>query len=40
MDYRQSPSKGKPLFLPSINFILWLVILFCANYIYIKFLFK
>ena len=38
MKYLRSPRKGKNSLLSSINFLLFLVILFCLNYLYIEFL--
>lgn len=40
MEYESPPNQEKTSFLSSINFFLWLVILFCVNYLYIDFLFR
>ena len=40
MEYQRPSHKEKTSILTSINFFLLLVILICANYLYIGFLFK
>ena len=40
MVFQQPPHKAKTSLHSSINFFLWLVILFCANFIYVEFLFR
>lgn len=40
MEFQQPHRKEKISVHSLINFFLWLVILFCANYIYIEFLFR
>ena len=41
MEYPHRPrKKDETSILSVVNFLLWLVILFCANYLYIGFLFR
>jgi hypothetical protein len=40
MEYPRSPRKDRTGLLSVINFVLGLIILFCANYLYIDFLFR
>ena len=40
MEIQRPSRREKTSLLTAFNFILWLVILFCANYMYIRFLFR
>jgi hypothetical protein len=40
MEIQHPSRKEKTSILTAFNFFLWLVILFCANYMYIRFLFR
>lgn len=40
MDFQYTPQKDETSLRSVFHFLLWLVILICANYLYIEFLFK